>query len=208
MPQQVNFYQPQFRERPVPLPSGMLLQAVGAVFLAMLMIYAFATNRVTAVATEMQVIEAQEAAAVERLGNLRATIRSVIGEKSWAERLDEATRELDEREESLRLISGTALGDADGFSRHLEALARQSMDGLWLTQISLSAKGDRTWLQGESRRADLVPLYLQNLADEQPFAKQRFYRLNINRDEDETRNTLAFVVTSDSTFASTGAGRR
>ncbi|MEQ8205624.1 MAG: PilN domain-containing protein, partial [Woeseia sp.] len=92
------------------------------------------------------------------------------------------------------------LGDANGFARHLRSLARQTMPGLWLTNIALSAKGERIWLQGEALRADLVPSYLQYLADEEPFAAQRFHRLEIDRAGDETAQTVSFVVTSDATL--------
>lgn len=208
MQQQVNFYQVQFRERITPLPTTLLLQACAAMFVAMLLIFAFAANRVGGVESEVRIITAQEKAALKRLENLRGTIESVLGEKSWADRLEEASGQLEEREASLRLISGTRLGNTDGFSAHLESLARQGTDGLWLTHISLSAQGDRTWLQGESLRADLVPVYLQELADEDPFASQRFHRLNIDRDDEDSGDTVTFVVTSDNTMASSDLVRR
>lgn len=197
MRQQVNFYQPQFRERAAPLPADLLLKVCGAVFAAMLIIYGFAANRVDGVASEMRVIAAQEAAAVKRLENLRGTINSVLGEQSWAERLEEASRLLEERESSLLLVSGTRLGNADGFSGHLMALARQSIDGIWLTRISLSAQGDETWFEGVSLKADSVPVYLQGLAAEAAFADQRFRRLNIDREPEGRGDTVTFAVTSD-----------
>ena len=208
MRQQVNFYQPQFRERAAPLRADLLLKVCGALFAAMLIIYGFAANRVDGVAGEMRVIAAQEAAAVERLENLRGTIRNVLGERSWAERLEEASHLLEERESSLLLVSGSELGSADGFSGHLKALARQSTDGMWLTRISLSAQGDETRLEGESLKADSVPVYLQGLAAERPFADQRFRRLNIDREPEGTGDTVTFVVTSDDSFAGTDPARR
>jgi hypothetical protein len=201
MQQQVNFLQQQFRERTTRLPSILLLQAFAAIGVTMLLIFAFAANRVGGVGGELRVIAGQEAAALERLENLRGTISSVMGEKSWAERLDEATANLKDKQASLNLISGTRLGDSAGFSQHLKSLARQSTNGLWLTNISLSALGDKTWLQGKSARADLVPVYLQDIADEEPFEAQRFYRLNIDRDDDDANGIVTFVVSSDASLS-------
>ncbi len=200
MQQEVNFYQPRFRERTVRFPAVLLLQVAASVIVALFLLSTYASYRIAGVDKELTVIAAQELAAIERLGNLRATIEAVAGETSWADRLDQASGELSEKEASLRLISGTELGDANGFARHLRSLARQTMPGLWLSNIALSAKGERVWLQGEALRADLVPSYLQYLADEEPFAAQRFHRLEIDRAGDETAQTVSFVVTSDATL--------
>lgn len=195
--QEVNFYQQRFRERAVKLPALMLLQAASLVFVTMLLLASYAAYQVAGVQTELQLIAQQENAAVKRLETLRTTIADVIGETSWAERLETASAQLSQKEASLRLIAGTELGDAEGFARHLKSLARQTMPGLWLTNIALSARGDRIWLQGEALRAELVPTYLQNLADEEPFAAQRFHRLEIDKSDNEKAMTVSFVVTSD-----------
>lgn len=195
--QNVNFYQLRFRERAVKLPASMLLQAAAMAIVTMLLLFSYAAYRVNGVQSELQLIAQQERGAVNRLENLRATIVEVVGETSWAERLETASGELSQKEASLRLISGTELGDADGFARHLKSLARQTMPGLWLTNVALAARGDRIWLQGEALRADLVPTYLQNLADEEPFEAQRFHRLEIDDAEKEGMQTVSFVVTSD-----------
>ncbi|MDZ7642970.1 MAG: PilN domain-containing protein [Woeseiaceae bacterium] len=197
MQQQVNFYQPQFRARSARLPATMLLQACAAVVVAMLLLYAYGAWRVGGVQGDLRVIAQQEAAALQRLENLQSTIADVVGETSWATRLDDASRLLAEKEASLRLISGTELGNTGGFAPHLAALARQATAGLWLTHVALSGRGDRIWLQGEATRADNVPNYLQNLAAEPPFAAQRFHRLEIDRPADEPSGIVSFVVTSN-----------
>lgn len=201
MQQNINFYQSQFRERAVRYPAVLLLQVCAAVLVTMVLIAAYASLRVSGVESELGIIAQQEAAAVERLENLRSTIEAVVGETSWAERLETASAELAEKEASLRLIGGTELGNAEGFARHLKSLARQATNGLWLTNIALSARGDRVWLQGEALAAELVPTYLQDLADEEPFESQRFHRLKIDDSADgadfDGLRTVSFVVSSD-----------
>lgn len=195
--QDVNFYQARFRERPVMLPARMLLQVVAMLVVTLLLLSSYAAYRVSDVQSDLELIAQQESTAVSRLGTLRETIATVVGETSWAERLEVAGAQLSQKEASLRLIGGTELGDAEGFARHLKSLARQTTAGLWLTNIALSARGDRVWLQGEALRADLVPTYLQNLADEEPFEAQRFHRLEIDNAAVDGAQTVSFVVTSD-----------
>lgn len=197
MQQQINFYRDEFRSEDQIFCATTLLKFCGAVLLAMLLTYAFAVQKVDGIENESKIIAMQETAAVERLVKIRPIISSIGGERTWSERLDDATRSLEEKQLVLSLLQGSSLGDTKGFSRHLRSLARQHMDGLWLTHINLSALGDRTRLDGKALRGELVPVYLQNLAEEPPFAEQRFNRFQINGSEEPGSSIVTFSVDSE-----------
>ena len=197
MHQQINFYQSGFRFVQQLFGAKSLLISSSVIMLAMLMIYVFALDKLSSVASELQVVSGQEKAAVERLENLGATIAAFGSEKNSSERLEDATHLLREKELVLSLVRGSTLGDAQGFSRYLKSLARRDTDGLWLTHISLSALGDKTRLQGQALRAELVPAYLQSLAEEPPFAEQRFHQFQIDGPEEPTGRTVTFSMISD-----------
>jgi len=197
MHQQINFYQAQFRSEEQIFSATTLLKAVAAVVLAMLLTYAFAAQKVSSIESESQIVARQETAAVERLVTIRPIIANVGGEMTWSERLDDAMRSLEEKQLVLSLLQGPTLGDTKGFSRYFRSLARQNMDGLWLTHINLSALGDRTRLEGKALRGELVPVYLQNLADEPPFAEQRFNQFQINGAEEPGSSIVTFSIDSE-----------
>jgi hypothetical protein len=119
------------------------------------------------------------------------------GDTSWEERLEEARRSLRDRQLALGLVQDSSLGNIQGFSHHLNSLARQDTDGLWLSYIRLSAQGDNTVLEGRALRADMVPAYLQGLAEEPPFATQRFNQFQIERPEDESADVVTFSVNNN-----------
>ncbi len=197
MQQQINFYQDGFRFAQQIFGAKTLLIGCGVIMLAMLATYVFALYKQSSVSSQLQVVNDQEKAAVERLENLRPAIAAVSSEKNLSERLEDATHLLREKELVLSLVRGSTLGDARGFSRHLRSLARMDTDGLWLTHISLSALGDKTQLQGQALRAELVPAYLQSLAEEPPFAEQRFHQFQIDGAEEPNGRTVTFSMTSD-----------
>jgi hypothetical protein len=197
MQQQINFYQDRFRFARKIFGAKTLLIGSGVIMLAMLVTYVFALNKLSNVSSQLQIVSGQEKAAVERLQNLRPTIAGVSGEKNLSERLEDATHLLREKELVLSLVRGSTLGDARGFSRYLRSLANRDTDGLWLTHISLSGLGDKTQLQGQALRAELVPAYLQSLAEEPPFAEQRFHQFQIDGPEEPTGRTVTFSMTSD-----------
>jgi len=197
MHQQVNFYQAEFRAKEQIFCTTTMLMACGAIMLTMLLTYVFAMQKVSGIESELQIVVGQQAAAVERLEKLRPVLAAVSGEKSWSERLDDATRSLEEKQLVLSLVQGSTLGDTKGFSRYLRSLASQDTDGLWLTQIGLSALGDRTRLEGKALRAELVPVYLQSLAEEPPFAAQRFHQFQINGPEEANGGIVTFSMNSE-----------
>ena len=197
MQQQVNFYQDRFAFARQIFGAKTLLIGCGVIMLAMLVIYVLALYKLSSVTSELQLVIGQEKATVERLQNLRSTITAASGEKNLSERLEDATHLLREKELVLSLVRGSTLGDARGFSRYLRSLANRDTDGLWLTHISISALGDKTRLQGEALRAELVPAYLQSLVEEPPFAEQRFHQFQIDGPEEPTGRTVTFSMTSD-----------
>lgn len=197
MNQQINLYQAQFRPQTRMFPAGFMLKATAIVMLGMLLMYVFAQQRIDNVEKELSIVARQESVVLERLQNIGPLINAVTGETNWSEQLDDSLRMLAERQAVLNLIQGSTLGDTKGFSRHLRALSRQGIDGLWLTHIALSALGDKTRLEGRAIRAELIPLYLQGLAFEAPFAKQRFYHFQIDSPVDDGETALSFWMDSD-----------
>lgn len=197
MNQQINLYQVQYRPQMHVFPAGFMLQATAVLMFAMLLMYVFAQQSVNGIEQELEVIARQESVALERLQNIGPLINAVTGELNWSEQLDDSLRMLAERQAVLNLIQGSTLGDTKGFSRHMRALARQDVDGLWLTHIVLSALGDKTRLDGRAVRAELVPLYVQGLTAEAPFAEQRFHHFQIDSPIDDAETALHFSMDSD-----------
>ncbi len=197
MQQQINFYQDGFRFARKVFGANTLLIGSGVITLAMLATYVFALYTLSNDSGDLLVVRNQEKAAIERLENFQPNISGAGGEKNLSERLEDATNLLREKELVHSLVRGSTLGDSRGFSRYLRSLARQDTDGLWLTHISLSALGNKTQLQGQALRAELVPAYLQSLAEEPPFAEQRFHQFQIDGPEEPTGRTVTFSMTSD-----------
>lgn len=196
MNQQINLYSAEFRPATNAFQSMFMFQAAGVLVSVLILIFAFAHSGVTNTDRELEIVARQEAAALERLANVRPLITSITGEKSWSQQLEDAGRMLAERQAVLSLIQGTTLGDTKGFSGQLRALARQDVDGIWLTRFVLSALGDQTRIEGRALRAELIPLYVQDLTAEPAFAKQRFHRFQIDKPNDDKQTALTFSMDS------------
>jgi len=194
MRQQINFYNAEFSAGPQIFGAATLLIVCGVIMLAMVLTYVFAARQASGISSDLQIVRNQEKVAIERLQNLRPTITALGGDQNWSERLEEATRLLREKQLVLSLVQGSTLGDTRGFSSHLRSLSLRDTDGLWLTHISLSALGDKTRLEGKALRAELVPAYLQSLAEEPPFATQRFQQFQIEGSEKPNGGIVTFSM--------------
>ncbi len=197
MQQQINFYRDDYRSVTESFATGSIFIACGVIVLAMFLGYGFVMYKLPGIERELQTVNGQEKAAIARLENLQPTLNAGSGDESWEERLEEARRSLRDQQLVLGMVRDSSLGDIQGFSHHLKALARQDSDGLWLSYIRLSSLGDNTVLEGQALRADMVPAYLQSLAEEAPFATQRFNQFQIERPEDESGDVVIFSVNNN-----------
>ncbi len=195
MQQQINFYRSEYRTTHQKFSSGMLLATCGAIVIAMFVGYGFSMYKAIGIESELKIVTDQERAAIVRFENFQPIMDAGSGDQSWEQRLEEARRSLRDQQLVLGMVADSSLGDTQGFSHHLTSLARQATEGLWLSYIRLSSLGDNTQLEGLALRADLVPAYLQRLAEEPPFATQRFTHFQIDRPEDGG-NLVTFSMNS------------
>jgi len=176
--QQINLYLPEFQPNREPLRSVQMLWGLG-VFIVLLMIVSLlsaSANRERA-----QALEASRAQ-LEQLKTQVAQLERQRPRNNLAD-LDEQivrlTQELDRREQIFTIIANKNLGNNSGFSAHLQALGRQSLDTLSLSVFSLQRGGNYVEFAGKAQSADQIPLYLQRLRAEPVFAQSAFGVLNL-----------------------------
>lgn len=85
------------------------------------------------------------------------------------------------RNEVMRTLHAGVIGDIQGFSGHLEAFARQTLSGLWLTGLEVSSAGRDVVIEGRATQPELVPGYVRRLNQEQVMQGHAFSQLEIQR---------------------------
>jgi len=176
--QQINLYLPEFQPNREPLRSMQMLWGLGffAVILIIVTLMSANTNREQALALE------QSRAQLEQLKNQVTQMEQQRPRSNLAEldgQIVQLTQELERRGQIFNIIANKNLGNNTGFSAHLQALGRQSLDTLSLSVFSLQQGGNYAEFAGKTRAADQIPLYLQRLRSEPIFAQAAFGVLNI-----------------------------
>jgi hypothetical protein len=176
--QQINLYLPEFQPNREPLRSVQMLWGIG-IFIVLLIVVSLLSasgNRERAQALK------QSHAQLEQLKVKIVQLEQQRPRNNLAE-LDEQivqlTQELDRREQIFTIIANKNLGNNTGFSAHLQALGRQSLDTLSLSVFSLQRGGNYVEFAGKAQSADQIPLYIQRLRAEPVFARSAFGVLNL-----------------------------
>jgi hypothetical protein len=79
------------------------------------------------------------------------------------------------------VIDRGELGNATGYSEYFRALARQHVDGLWLTGLAITGAGCDIGVRGRALDAALVPGFLGRLTKEKIMQGKAFGSLQISQ---------------------------
>jgi hypothetical protein len=169
MTQQINLFDARFRKQKPHFSAATIALALGAVFVLALVIeqlYAY-QNRV------MQATLAQNEKRAAELRDQTLRFYREFGEQGRSNALAE---EIARADEQLRLRRGLLAGmqggvaaNAEGFSPYLTALARQTMNGVWLTGVEIAGPSGDLVLKGRVVDSGLVPAYIRQLNQEPLF---------------------------------------
>jgi len=181
--QQVNLYLPEFRPKrnPLNLPQVLGILLVGTVVVALAAFWGFRAN--AELERELQAKRDRLAELTQQVEALRAQA-SRNNQLSLEERRARLRADITRRERILQLIERQNLGNAKGFSEQLEALARQSREGLTLGEFSLKQGGNYVEMRGRVASAQRLPEYLQRLRQEPSFARVGFGVIDLANESD------------------------
>jgi hypothetical protein len=196
MYQQINLYQPIFREQQKLFSASAIGLGLGVVAVGMLAIAAISWWRVSALERQLRELLAQEKSHQRLLMSGDTLLALGDSRKVSEERLKTLAVELERRQQALRYLRGGAAGGHTGFAARMEALAHQQVDGLWIRGVVFTADSAGFALSGSAVSAALVPGYLSRLAAEPALAGAKLDQFEIRRPEKAVHGELDFSVSS------------
>lgn len=188
MHQQINLFQPIFREERRLFDATAVVWSLGIIAMALLSLWAYGTFKVNELESEVAHLRDQQRAQ-EQMASTAGSLRSARANPSQIQaRVSRLTEELVMRTRALDLLQNGTAGHTSGFAAKLEALANQHVDGLWISHIHLGSSASSMGLSGETLDPDLVPRYLRALASEPALKGTRFDDFSIARKKDAALN--------------------
>ncbi len=193
--QQINLYQDEFRPRREVLSARQVATGLGILLGLLVLLSAWQGWRNDRLAEEVaalrRTVETEEA----RVAELRRTVEARKPDPALAAEVDRLAQRVEVKRRVLTVLTGRTFGNTTGFVPQLAGLARQRIEGLWLTGLRLHAGGTRLDMEGNALRPELVPRYLQRLANEPVFAGTAFETFRLDRPE-QRPEWIRFVLHS------------
>ncbi|MEM7210190.1 MAG: PilN domain-containing protein [Pseudomonadota bacterium] len=180
--QQINLYQDRFRKARVHFNAFQAIRLTLFVIVAMgvISVYnAYKTHQLNRQATNLQEQVETIQQQIAKL-NQRNAAQGVTGNAASVS-LMRQTR--DERQRALLNLSQHSKQGGQLFSGYFEGLARRTLDGIWLNEISVHNEGRSLSLAGRTTDAALVPEWILGLKSEPAFIGLRFASAEIGAND-------------------------
>ncbi len=181
MSQQINLYNADFEEKKKFFGAFALAQAVLLLVVGVLAMSVYAQRSVA-------MLQKEADAGSARLAKKKAQLALVAVEFAPRTKSPELEAEVSDAEAQLaslkritEVVDRGELGNANGYSEYFKALARQHVDGLWLTGLAITGAGCDIGVSGKATDASLLPGFLARLTQEKILQGKAFGSLQISQ---------------------------
>jgi len=181
--QQVNLYQPAAdgNGSGTAFSFGTALALAAIVGVSLLALWGWGQWRVNRLERAVNTLREQQQHQAATMTALTAARAQGESPEQIEGRVNELSLVLATHSRALELLRAGSVGQTDGFSRRLSALARHPLGGLWIDRVVLSGIDGTMSVGGMTLDPELVPRYLRGLATETALTGIRFDQFAIER---------------------------
>jgi hypothetical protein len=207
MLQQVNLYEPIFREDHKLFSATTICVGLGIVAAGLIAITLFSWWRVQSLDRQLRAVHVQETEQKKFMAQANAIVDEAGSHQTMEIHLQAMAVDLARRQQALRYLRGGDGGSSGpilanrGFVGRMTALAHQQVDGLWLTGATFVSGSDSFQLTGGALNADLVPIYLARLMNEPAIAGTKLQSIEIRQPKKPIGSQIEFTVSSATSTA-------
>jgi Tfp pilus assembly protein PilN len=194
--QQINLYQPIFRRQKKVFSAVAMLQVALIFFVVFASIYLYGQSKLQPLREQSAQVRAELAKVNAQLSKMENSADKESPSKLMENEIARLTAELEKRRQIMDVLQNQTLGNTAGLSAYMTAFARQHVQGMWLTKVSVSNGGRNLGLQGKTLNSELVPQYLARLGGEDVLNGMSFNALQLSQPEDKTI-PLEFTVSTN-----------
>jgi len=181
--QQVNLYQDELKTQKLNYSALMLVQLCLIFIVVFSAVVGFRYFQLQQHQSSLVEHQQKQKNAMADLQKIQAELSLRKKDATLAKQIIDKTKELTNKQKVFGILSRDEFGNTKGFIEHISGLARQRIDGLWLTQIRIADGGTDVTLQGTTSKSSLLPKYLQRLSAEKAFTGTEFESLLMARQE-------------------------
>lgn len=181
MSQQINLLNPLFLSQRKYFSAVAMLEALGLLLIGLVSASVYLTVERGRLAKEVQ-----DTARLHKVQEARfKTLSFELSPDRMQQELDTGLKAVEQQIAAHRTLlsqlDAGVSGPSAGYTSLLQALSRQTLEGLWLTAIRVEAGTQQISLQGRARSEELIPPYIARLGRESLLKGKSFEKLELSR---------------------------
>jgi hypothetical protein len=177
--QQINLFNPALGPQKSVLSAVTMLQALLLICLCALMLMLYLERNVAMLSGQADAGKVVLAEREAQLSKLNRQFPPRPQRMQLALQVDEMDATVLALQSATQVLHQADFGNTQGYSGYFNGFARSTVNGLWLTGVSISSAGNDIGIEGRALRPELVPQFIQRLAGDPVFHGKRFGSLEI-----------------------------
>ena len=201
MSQQINLFNDNVRKPGKAFSVLNMLQGLGAILFCVMLFYAYSEYQGRQ--QQEQLDEANKSLASEqaRLANLAADFSRQRSGLTPEQELKKIAAEATAQREIISALKNGVIGNTRGYSEYMQAFARQTLNGLWLTGFNIDGDATQMSISGAALSPEMVPGYILRLNNEKVMRGKTFASLQMQLPKEDaskpaSRPYLEFILQS------------
>ena len=201
MSQQINLFNDNVRKPGKAFSVLNMLQGLGAILFCAMLFYAYSEYQGRQ--QQEQLDEANKSLASEqaRLANLTADFSRQRSGLTPEQELKKVAAEATAQREIISALKNGVIGNTRGYSEYMQAFARQTLNGLWLTGFNIAGDATQMSISGAALSPEMVPGYILRLNNEKVMRGKTFASLQMQLPKEDaskpaSRPYLEFILQS------------
>lgn len=188
MSQQINLFNPIFKQQKKYLSAVTMAQALGMILAGALLVGAYTGYRLSALKSEAAGARARLNEAQGRLAKTSAEYAPRQKDKALETQVKDVEAELATLQKVSDILQRRDFGNKKGYADYFRAFARQTVPGIWLTGLNIHGAGAEIGLQGRALTPELIPAYIGKLKNETVLQGKSFSMLEMHLRQQRTAN--------------------
>lgn len=180
MSQQINLFNPIFLKREKYFSAITMLQGLGLILAGSILVMIYARAQLSSLEAEAKATAVRLKSTQAQLAKVTTTYGARPASKALEQEIRKVESDIRVQQQVLAVVHKGNFDRTQGYSEYFRALARQIVDGLWLTGFTIVGTGSGIELHGRALRPELVPEYINRLKREPVMEGKSFSALQMD----------------------------
>jgi len=182
--QSINFYQEEFRKPEIKFPARQLLQVIAGVLLLVTLSGAYQYWLVGDLSHSIEQARAENTLLENSIAERKNALELVKTDPKLEVKLAQLkTKNIDKRR-LASYINKMGLDSENSVTGYYKALSENEISGLWLSKIILYRNASDIALEGVTRNASDVSIYIEKMKNKPVFGGVSFHMIKLKKSEE------------------------